>query len=156
MTDTRSWMHSTGCSFFNEDDPRACTCSEEALDEAMAARPTPGPWHIVEDTTPELPEVIAQNGQYVLFVDHPETRNSFSRPMLVNPADARLIAAAPELYEALRGTVESWAAYDASEQSQAFDADEAAASVAESKRLYDAFTASFVAARAALAKVDRG
>lgn len=71
----------------------------------MSAR-TPGPWRVVQRRAGGPLHVMSEYGQYVM--DGSNQRESRIR----NPADASLIAAAPDLLEALeyiiRGVPDTW------------------------------------------------
>lgn len=59
---------------------------------------TPGPWLVRQPHANSLPHIMSQDGIYVM--DAPP-RNSGARARVRQLADARLIAAAPELFTAL-------------------------------------------------------
>lgn len=63
------------------------------------ARHTPGPWHVCKPSARSLPHIKSADGIYVM--DAP-ARNGKQHAKVRQLADARLIAAAPELLEALQ------------------------------------------------------
>lgn len=72
----------------------------------MSTKPnghTPGPWEVCEeDGRPGVPtSIFAPGTEQILF-------RSSDRKSAEALADARLIAAAPEMLEALRGLLEAW------------------------------------------------
>ena len=78
-----------------------------------AAQHTPGPWSVEDPMGPEILSVIANGDQPVYEWRHiaqlsmePEDK---SDPSIVEQrANARLIAAAPDLYEALKAMFDRW------------------------------------------------
>lgn len=67
-----------------------------------AATHTPGPWRVNNGGRSRLPHIRAADGSYVMDA---APRGSRARSCVRQEADARLIAAAPELLSALRSLV---------------------------------------------------
>ena len=61
---------------------------------------TPGPWRVVDSWTDHMVE--GQNGEEIIWQDGPHNTPT------INKANARLIAAAPELLEALEHMLQSF------------------------------------------------
>ena len=64
---------------------------------------TPGPWHWDEGEDEDMPELVAQSGRVCWFGNDTQYYPTAGDPP--NKADSRLIAAAPDMLNALRKAV---------------------------------------------------
>ena len=86
------------------------------------AKPTPGPWTATRNHDgiwPHITEVKTESGHMIANTDYWEDRLS-DAPSRVDEANARLIAAAPELMDALCQMVRAFESGGTLERSQAF------------------------------------
>ena len=86
------------------------------------SKPTPGPWHASRNHNSEWPhktEIRTESGHMIANTDYWEDRLNESTSR-VDEANARLIAAAPELFDALCQMVRASESGGVLERSQAF------------------------------------
>lgn len=92
----------------------------------METKHTPGPWKVSSYGTPHL-KVFANDGAHVASVNYGDV------DMNTQAANARLIAAAPELLEALSAMVHAYTSTDGNAQCAALAKAEAAFRKAQGK-----------------------
>jgi hypothetical protein len=73
----------------------------------MTARHTPAPWHVGSDTSGDALTIWSAQPGTVIGVAFDDSVRRDAPPLMEAHANARLMSAAPEIYEALRGMVDN-------------------------------------------------